>query len=720
MVTTVDTLLVRIEADMSDLKRSLDKVQRDVDKSTQGIAGAFKRIGTAMKVAVAAVVVQQGARAGAALINLASDVEEMQGKSKVVFGAFRDETVAALEAFGDEVGRSTHELEGMASSIQDTFVPMGFARGEAAKLSVELTKLAVDVASFNNANDTETMEAFQSALVGNHETVRRFGVVITEATLKQELLRMGIKRTGAEVTNAEKVQARLNLITAGTTDAQGDALRTAGSFANQLRGLKADLAELGVELGTIFLPIVTKIVGALRDAAAATRTFLQSIGVLSRPAQEEMNLLNIQIASTREQLENLAKANTDAANSDDPYAKMAGDADFTNSKTKELTDTLADLIEKRNILASQTDIIEPSFTSPPPDTGGGSDTGNTDALNKDITALLKKNQAILDQRDAKKDLIDVMTFEKQQNFSLAQAIKSGSTVDELKIRTEGKLFELKRQFPALAENELKWLAATQAQKDLNARKSEIEEKKQQEYFANQKARIEAGKAFVQQQVDQNFEIEQSQLAINAALAAGAIDIEEYRTAQQMLQEQMRELDPMYKSLKDSTLALGQSISNSFADAMLNSKDALDSLQNVFASFVQQMIAKAFELFVVNKILNGIFNLGGTPDALPTASFGLGQAGGGTLQAGVPTLVGERGPELIVPNSASTILNNQNTRGALGGGGGTVVNQTINVETGVSQTVRAEMISLLPKFKKDTMAAVLDAKRRGGTYGKAFA
>ena len=177
---------------------------------------------------------------------------------------------------------------------------------------------------------------------------------------------------------------------------------------------------------------------------------------------------------------------------------------------------------------------------------------------------------------------------------------------------------------------------------------------------------------------------------------------------------------MYKSLKDSTLALGQSISNSFADAMLNSKDALDSLQNVFKSFVQQMIAKAFELFVVNKILNGIFGLGGTPDALPTKSFGLPQAGGGTLQAGVPTLVGERGPELIVPNSASTILNNQNTRGALSGGGGTVVNQTINVETGVSQTVRAEMISLLPKFKKDTMAAVLDAKRRGGTYGKAFA
>ena len=126
----------------------------------------------------------------------------------------------------------------MASSIQDTFVPMGFARGEASKLSVQLTKLAVDVASFNNASDVETMMAFQSALVGNHETVRRFGVVITEATLKQELLRMGITKSANEVTNAEKVQARLNLLLAGTSDAHGDATKTSGSFCKHHKGFK--------------------------------------------------------------------------------------------------------------------------------------------------------------------------------------------------------------------------------------------------------------------------------------------------------------------------------------------------------------------------------------------------------------------------------------------------------------------------------------------------
>ena len=153
----------------------------------------------------------------------------------------------------------------MASSVQDTFVPLGFARGEAAKLSTNLTKLAVDVASFNNASDTETMDLFKSALVGNHEAVRRFGIVITETELKQELLRMGIKKNSNQVDAQTKVQARLNLILAGTTDAQGDATRTAGSFANRQRALRAELSEVGDELGLTLQPALAGVVDFLID-----------------------------------------------------------------------------------------------------------------------------------------------------------------------------------------------------------------------------------------------------------------------------------------------------------------------------------------------------------------------------------------------------------------------------------------------------------------------
>ena len=121
-------------------------------------------------------------------------------------------------------------------------------------------------------------------------------------------------------------------------------------------------------------------------------------------------------------------------------------------------------------------------------------------------------------------------------------------------------------------------------------------------------------------------------------------------------------------------------------------------------------------------MRSIFGAIGGSIGGPVGDFisGIGaKAGGGSVNSGVPQIVGERGPELIVPKSASTIMNNHNTKNALGGGGATVVNQTINVDTGVAQTVRAEMMSLLPRFKQDTMAAVVDAKRRGGSYGSAF-
>ena len=281
MATTVDTLLVRIEADMSDIKRDLDRLQKDTMKATTAAGASFQKLGRVINVAAVGIIALSIGRAGKAAIDLAGDVAEMQSKSAVVFGQFRDQVVADLTEFGSAVGRSSFELEEMASSIQDTFVPMGFARGEAAQLSVELTKLAVDVASFNNASDTDTMAAFQSALVGNHETVRRFGVVITEATLKQELLRMGIKRTGDEVTNAEKVQARLNLILAGTTDAQGDAARTADSYANQTKALSAEVSQLALDIGRELLPMATDLVELFRDGVGVTRSFLQAIGVLS-------------------------------------------------------------------------------------------------------------------------------------------------------------------------------------------------------------------------------------------------------------------------------------------------------------------------------------------------------------------------------------------------------------------------------------------------------
>ena len=255
---TVASLVVRVSADLSELR----KIRQGVARAIEPVRQQLKSVGTAMSTYVTAPL----AGVGAAAVKVASDVEEMRGKFETVFGALSKETEAWAAQHAKAVGRSKYDLMGYAAQLQDTFVPMGVARGEAAGLSKAMAQLAVDLASFNNANEAETVELLTSALVGNHEAVRRFGVVITQATLDQELLNMGIEGGAKAASEQEKMFARMNLMMRSTKDAQGDAARTSGSFANQMRALQAVVKDVAVEIGEILLPEARKLVSWARGA----------------------------------------------------------------------------------------------------------------------------------------------------------------------------------------------------------------------------------------------------------------------------------------------------------------------------------------------------------------------------------------------------------------------------------------------------------------------
>ena len=95
-------------------------------------------------------------------------------------------------------------------------------------------------------------------------------------------------------------------------------------------------------------------------------------------------------------------------------------------------------------------------------------------------------------------------------------------------------------------------------------------------------------------------------------------------------------------------------------------------------------------------------------------IGLAKAGGGTVQKGVPTLVGERGAEIFIPNTSGRIMNNMNSKNAMGGNS-IVINQSVNFATGVVPTVRAEVMSMLPQIADVTKASVSEAAARGGQF-----
>ena len=144
------------------------------------------------------------------------------------------------------------------------------------------------------------------------------------------------------------------------------------------------------------------------------------------------------------------------------------------------------------------------------------------------------------------------------------------------------------------------------------------------------------------------------------------------------------------------------------------KSVSDAFRDMANSIIEDLIRMQIKKSITEPLFAGIQSfLTPTSNATTVPRF---MAKGGNVTSGKPYIVGEKGAELFVPNRSGTIVPNDK----LGGGGSpVVVNQTINLSTGVSQTVRTEVLGMLPQISEAAKSAVLDAKRRGGQFSSVF-
>jgi hypothetical protein len=105
--------------------------------------------------------------------------------------------------------------------------PLGLAQQDVDQLSLNLTRLAVDVASFNNVSDEQAVNAFTSALTGEREALKTLGIVINDTDVKNEAMRLGFTKNGENFSKQQVAIATYSLLLKNTANAQGDAERTA-------------------------------------------------------------------------------------------------------------------------------------------------------------------------------------------------------------------------------------------------------------------------------------------------------------------------------------------------------------------------------------------------------------------------------------------------------------------------------------------------------------
>lgn len=257
---------------------------------------------------------------GKTAVKAASDLQEVQNIVDVTFGDLADKmedfASISIEAYGMS--------EFMAKSIAGSFMAMGKASGiaadDAANMALQLTALAGDMASFYNIQQETARVALSAVYTGETETLKRYGIILTEANLQEYAASIGIKEKVKQMDASTKALLRYKYILEQTQHIQGDFIRTEDNWANQLRVLKERWKQLLITIGNGLITLGAPVLKSLNNIVQALTHFANVVGeILSR-------LLGIQWQDVTAEMAQLADGTSEAAESEEDLADGIGNA----------------------------------------------------------------------------------------------------------------------------------------------------------------------------------------------------------------------------------------------------------------------------------------------------------------------------------------------------------------------------------------------------------
>ncbi len=196
-------------------------------------------------------------------IKAASDFEEATSKVNVIFGRASKSVKDFANTAARELGQSKQAVLDAAGAFGTFGKAAGLAGEDLSTFTTDFVTLATDLASFNNTTPEEAVQAIGAALRGEAEPLRRFGVLLNDATLKAEAMELGIYKGSGALTAQQKILAAQSAIYKQTGDAQGDFARTADNLANKQRTLSALFKNFQIQLGQQLLPAATDFANGL-------------------------------------------------------------------------------------------------------------------------------------------------------------------------------------------------------------------------------------------------------------------------------------------------------------------------------------------------------------------------------------------------------------------------------------------------------------------------
>lgn len=271
-----------------------------------------------------------------------------------------------------------------------------------ADMSLNLTRLAGDMASFYDVDQADVAKSLQSIFSGTIAPLRRYGLDLTQATLSEWAMKNGLDSNIKSMTQAEKVLLRYNYVMANTQAAQGDFAKTANTWANSVRVLKQEFQAWGSIIGSVIInalkPFVQALSKVMLKVISFTRTVADALGAIFG--------WTIEInggGATVDGMEDIAGGVGDIGDS----------ADSSNKKAQKLKKTLLS-IDEIHALDDNSDS----------GSGGGSGSGGSGSggAGSGVDSSLKKTDGLLEKY--KSSIKDLYSLGKYIGDALASAMES--------------------------------------------------------------------------------------------------------------------------------------------------------------------------------------------------------------------------------------------------------------------------------------------------------
>lgn len=215
-------------------------------------------------------------------IDISSSLTEVENVVRTTFGNYEKLIQDFSKTSIQDFGMSELTAKQVASRFQAMGTAMGFSQGKMADMSLQLTKLTADMASFYDMEQSDVARNLQAVFTGETEPLRKYGLDLTQATLKEWAMKQGLDADISSMTQAEKTMLRYQYVMANTAAAQGDFARTSDTWANQVRILKQSFEQLAAIIGgaliNAFKPFVRTLNAVMQKVIAFATTVTNALG----------------------------------------------------------------------------------------------------------------------------------------------------------------------------------------------------------------------------------------------------------------------------------------------------------------------------------------------------------------------------------------------------------------------------------------------------------